>query len=365
MNEIQMRAAQRALEEWLADDQELGKVPSKMECVGTFELHELLYYIFKYKKSLLGKWLLGVCGGFEEDGSDHCGHVFSEMEEYDPANAEEKCVAMVEMIREYWMKQAAGGEVGEERSGGEDQGGGGSFVGFVLLDSCQWDRRKLISDLKADWGMETTDSQEDENSLVFDLDGGIAAVSLMPAPIPDGEAVGAAETNYMWRDAVAAAKRHQAHLMVALMGKGNDPLAMGKNFVKLCDASLKQENALGIYASGTVFQPEFYHEAAEILREDGLPVLNLIHFGLYQSEEGVNGFTHGLADLGKEEIEVLGSRESAEAVRDFLFNIVCYILDGDVVLNDGETIGFTAEQMLPITRSPGVAVEGDSLKIGF
>lgn len=37
----------------------------------------------------------------------------------------------------------------------------------------------------------------------------------------------------------------------------------------------------------------------------------------------------------------------------------------DVILRDGETIGFTAEQKLPISRSQGVYVGGESLKIEF
>ena len=42
---------------------------------------------------------MAVCGGYEGDGVGHCGHIFSEMEPYDPATAQEKCVAMVEKIR--------------------------------------------------------------------------------------------------------------------------------------------------------------------------------------------------------------------------------------------------------------------------
>mgnify|MGYP006979826385 FL=1 len=51
------------MKEWLAHPQELGKAPARIECTGTFELHGLRYYLFRYKKTLLGSWLLGVCGG--------------------------------------------------------------------------------------------------------------------------------------------------------------------------------------------------------------------------------------------------------------------------------------------------------------
>ena len=99
--------AMEELENWLADPTELGRKPAKIEYTASFEDEDgIKCMIFKFKKSFFGKWLLGVCGGYEDDELEHCGHVFSEMEEYDPATAQEKAIAMVEMIRQYWQKQA-------------------------------------------------------------------------------------------------------------------------------------------------------------------------------------------------------------------------------------------------------------------
>lgn len=106
MKQEQMNAAKEAMINWLAHPQELGKAPAKIEYAGEFDLHELHYYIFKYKKSRLGIWLLGVCGGYEGDELEHCGHVFSEMKTYDEAAAVTEATAMVERIRSYWMEQA-------------------------------------------------------------------------------------------------------------------------------------------------------------------------------------------------------------------------------------------------------------------
>ena len=106
MNQEQMNAAMESLTEWLAHPAELGKAPAKIECAGEFDLHDLHYYIFKYKKSLMGKWLLSVCGGYEGEELEHCGHVFSKMEKYNPATGQEKAIALVEVMRSYWIDQA-------------------------------------------------------------------------------------------------------------------------------------------------------------------------------------------------------------------------------------------------------------------
>ena len=49
-----------------------------------------------------------------------------------------------------------------------------------------------------------------------------------------------------------------------------------------------------------------------------------------------------------------------------LLGICTYIISQDVTLHDGETIGFSAEEKLAISRSPGIAgVAEESLKIAY
>lgn len=106
MNKAQLNAAQEAMIDWLSDPHELGKNPNKIECAGEFDFNEMHYYIFKFKAGLFGKWLVGVCGGFEDDDLEPCGHIFSDMQEYDEKTAQKECIAMVEKIMAYWMEQA-------------------------------------------------------------------------------------------------------------------------------------------------------------------------------------------------------------------------------------------------------------------
>ena len=106
MNEKQLQAARDNMLMWLSDPHELGKLPHKIESAGEFELHDLHYYIFRFKTGLLSKWFVGVSGGFEDDDLEPCGHTFSEMKEYNAETAQDDCIAMVEKIRAYWMEQA-------------------------------------------------------------------------------------------------------------------------------------------------------------------------------------------------------------------------------------------------------------------
>ena len=247
----------------------------------------------------------------------------------------------------------------------------GVFTGFVLLSKAEWDKEQFIRDMKEKWdiAVDEYDASEEkgDDALVFEVDDMLAAVSLAAYPIPGGEAEGNAENNYMWEDAVKVAKEHRAHLMVAVLGKEEDLLEKGKLFTKVVAACCRQKYATGIYTSGVVFEPQFYEGFADMMQEDELPIFNWIWFGLWRDENGMNGYTYGLDVFGKDEMEVLGTNAKPSDLRDFLASFASYVLENDVELHDGETIGFAADDKHTITRSPGVGLpeEQMTLKISW
>ena len=245
-----------------------------------------------------------------------------------------------------------------------------SFTGFVLLNEAKFDRSKFLKDLKEDWKITLDLGKEDESKekdmLVGDVNGIMVAVALMPAPIPNNEAVDNAKTNYRWKDAVKVAEEHKAHILVSLLGEPN--LVDGaKLYTKIISALTKQENCTGINVLGTVLNPDMYRDFTKYYEENNIfPVENMIFIGLYGSEDGkINAYTYGMEGFGKKEMEILSSSESPEDVYYFLQAIADYVITSDVILQDGETIGFSAEQKIPISQSKGVAVDGVSMKLGY
>ena len=233
------------------------------------------------------------------------------------------------------------------------------FVGFVLLSEANWDREKLMDDLHAQWNIciEEVNKKQDD-TVVFQVGKMIAVVGLMPVPVPGHEAEENARSNYLWPGAAEAAQNHKAHLIVSVMGTEPDPLEQGKLFVKLLACCCSQKEVLGIYSSGTVFEPQFYEDCAQIMKKDGLPLLNWIWFGLWQRESGICCYTYGMNAFGKDEMEVLDANAKPSDVRNFLLNMAAYVLENDITLHHGETIGFSAEDKHAITRSEGIALPG-------
>ena len=249
--------------------------------------------------------------------------------------------------------------------------------GFVLLKENRYDPARILAALQRDWGIvpdrgDTPTVAED--SLMFNVNGLLCSVALMPAPVPGGEAervaLNAAFHYFRW-DAVGAARQHQAHLLVVVMPFGNDaatPITVMSLYSKLVCACLADDNALGIYTSGTVFAPAFYREACDGLRHGKLPVMAWIFIGVYylHDEDGSNAYTIGLEQFGKMELEILASRHDVSELHVFLCSICDYFIANDVTLHDGETIGFSEDEKLAITRSPRVAgVAEETLKIAY
>ncbi|MDE6593590.1 MAG: DUF4261 domain-containing protein [Oscillospiraceae bacterium] len=244
----------------------------------------------------------------------------------------------------------------------------GSFVGFVLLSDTNADMKKLSEDLGESLGIDVPyekSEKEGTEALVADHKGCHMMFGFMPMPVPNGEAEYYAECNYMWKNGVDVVKKHKAQIIVGITGNG-DVIETGKIFVKAVLSALRQENAIAFYSDGAVHEPNFYREAAKALDKDDLPILNWIWFGVYSDEKQRGIYTFGMKNFGKDEMEIYadGAADINE-IRIFAADIVYYILSGDVTLRDGETIGMSAEQKLPITRSKGIALDGETLKIKY
>ncbi|MDO4711628.1 MAG: DUF4261 domain-containing protein [Peptostreptococcaceae bacterium] len=247
----------------------------------------------------------------------------------------------------------------------KEENNSGSFVGFVLLEDDSWDMDRFGEDLAKDWGITYSEKDEthNENSLVFEYEGMMCAVSLMPAPIPNDEALENARNNFMWEDAVEVTARHQAHLMIAVLGTDADMIDRSLMMVKLVASACKSDNVLGVYMSGTVFEPEFYIDSAQAINEGYFPVTDLIWFGLYRGERGVCAYTYGMQMFGKDNIEILDTTLEPPDLYDFLVQIATYVITSDVTLKDGETIGFSEDQKCKIKRSPGVSLPAEEMTI--
>ena len=111
MNDKQKNIAKEALCKWLSEQTEMGGHPPK-KIEYAFALKDdqnngRIFFVFKFKKTAIGKYLIGVAGGFENEESTECNEIFSGFDEF-PADrdaAVELSFRMIDFISMFSAKQ--------------------------------------------------------------------------------------------------------------------------------------------------------------------------------------------------------------------------------------------------------------------
>lgn len=111
MNDKQKDIAQNALCEWLTEQEQMdGKPPKKIEyefALKDDQNNDLIFYVFKFKKSAMGKYLIGIAGGFPDEESTDCSAIFSGFDEF-PAKKDDAvglAFAMIDFILQFNAKE--------------------------------------------------------------------------------------------------------------------------------------------------------------------------------------------------------------------------------------------------------------------
>lgn len=224
---------------------------------------------------------------------------------------------------------------------------------------------RVIDDLKNYWHCQIGDISGDESTATFDVDGVMVALAIMPAPIPQAELKPLFEYSYLYPNVEQEVPQHTQHAIVSVLG-AETKLEAYKILTKLNASVLRTtETAIGIYqGSATLLLPKgLYCDFADFLLEDSLPVVLWIFIGIIHHEQSRSLYTYGLKEFGRMEMEIIESPMLASDLHDFILPTLAYLLDYDVYLKDGETIGFSEEHKIQIQQSEAVYLDGESLKL--
>jgi len=98
---------------------------------------------------------------------------------------------------------------------------------------------------------------------------------------------------------------------------------------------------------------------------DSLPINLWIYIGLRSINSKSSGYTYGLTEFKKEEIEIVDSKNNLTQIREVLYDISHYVLKSNITFKEGETIGFSEDEKINITFSKGSFVSGNSFKLTY
>ena len=242
------------------------------------------------------------------------------------------------------------------------------ILGMVMLhDDKTFNIETFIKDFNNYYGGNIQKPTGDSVSFVFNVGKETVAIAHMPIPIPSEDIEGTAQYAYNWQTALEDTREHKSHLIVSLMQGGQDQIKRFKIFTQVLCSLLRTTNAICVYKGNQslLLPKENYLSEAAMMRDDYLPLNLWVYFGLRVTDKGNSGYTYGLKEFGKTEMEVINSLQSLEDIRGFLFNIAHYVLEYDVTFQDGQTVGGSEEEKITISISNGQFVEGTSFKLAY
>lgn len=192
----------------------------------------------------------------------------------------------------------------------------------------------------------------------FNVGDELFALALMPAPYPAKDLEGPIATSWMWppqppRETV---KQHRSHLLVTMMGGAGDLVRRRLMLTAVTALAAQQPGVMAVYwpeATLIHFPPVFIDMAKDINSPEAPPLYLWVDLRAFRNKDGTTGlFTTGLSSLGHMEIEIPRIDMEPGELREWLLNIMYYLLENGPVLKHGQTIGMSAEQKIRIRHCP-------------
>ncbi len=199
-----------------------------------------------------------------------------------------------------------------------------------------------------------------EGVFGFNLGGELFALVLIPAPYPARDLEGPIATSRLWppEPPIETVKQHRTHLLITMTGGARDPVQRRLLLTAVTALGAKQPGVMAVYwaeATQVVFPPLFVDMAEEFNTAEAPPLHLWVDLRVFRNEDGTTGcFTTGLPWLGHMEIEIPRTEMQPRELNDWLMNIIIYLLENGPVLEDGQTIGTTAEERVPIRHCASI-----------
>ncbi len=242
------------------------------------------------------------------------------------------------------------------------------ILGMIMLaDDDGFKTNDFIVDYERSYNQQIIDTGGNNSSFVFSVDGQQVLIGYMPLPIPQGDIEGTAQYAYNWKSVLADVKDHKSHLIVSIVNEDDNQIKCYRLFTRIICSLLRVSNSIGVYKGNQslLIHKEDYLEEAGFMSADYLPLNLWIYFGLRVADSKNAGYTYGLKEFDKTEMEIMRSDKSMTQFREYLFNMSHYVLENNIEFKSGQTCGTSPEERIQIVLSKGKFVEGETFKMGY
>jgi Domain of unknown function (DUF4261) len=198
-----------------------------------------------------------------------------------------------------------------------------------------------------------TENKWDAQSIEVELDDVTTIATLMPAPVPnqEAEAAAASSVSAMGTRGFSPAP-HVAHLAVVSLSPKASPVERLLRHTRVVAALTKASHAIGVYEGNAraTHDPAFYVDV--VANGPDLPLMLWNGISLAKTPDTVELLTLGMAQLGFPDLLLVGPAGQGNDALLFAFNLLGYVISRGGPIPEGETVGRTAAEKLPVTYVP-------------
>lgn len=238
----------------------------------------------------------------------------------------------------------------------------------ILLNAPLWSKDSFMMDFLGDWGETIAPMDGSTNEcFVFEYAGSLISISYTNGQVPEEKQKYLVHNSHEWSDAKDIVEGHKASVIVLASPITADSRSNAVNAAKVVCSMCLHQTAAAVEVGGALISPMHYRNNARVIMDGRFPAACFVHFGAWRPSEEArpNAFTAGLSELGFNEVEVIDSGFNADFLREFLEKLSVFIIENDLVLEDGDVLSPHGEG-ISVELSKGVVYEdAQTLKLSF
>jgi Domain of unknown function (DUF4261) len=196
----------------------------------------------------------------------------------------------------------------------------------------------------------SVDLDDGEEAAVIRSPTWSVVLGYMGMPIPWSDLEWPTKMSWQWPGARDALQTHAAHLIIAASSDVLTPVELSLLLTRVTAAAAAMTDAAGVYYGNAalVIAPEQYVELAADANSEDLPIMLWVGFHPVRESAGLSAYTTGMSVFGHLELEVHESALPPDELLGRLADAAHYQLATGARLEDGQTLGATAEERIDI-----------------
>ena len=260
-------------------------------------------------------------------------------------------------------------------------------MGMVLLENATFDMEQFKKDLLAQWDIvslaspegitarasvdtkdvEPVEEADMEDAHVLIIDDYKVVIAPFASAMPVEALEPGALRNYLFNNALEVIMKHTNHVAIGIVEGTGNTLEESILLSKLLAVATVQTGATAIYTNGILYEADKYYQETENLRDNVLPMVNLVWVDIDFEEDGtVSLYTNGMEELDQLNVEFLHCPWDPERAWKYILSVANYMLTSGKELTDGDSIGRTETEELVVHIDEPVHADGlQSIQILF